>query len=109
LTATTMSKPNPRRDELRQSLTQLHTELAATSRVDAASMRLLREVLADIERLLGASGVAEASAHPAASVSSTAVSAPQRLEALAVEFEAWHPTLAGSLRQFVDLLGRAGL
>jgi hypothetical protein len=33
----------------------------------------------------------------------------QRLERLAVQFEADHPRLAGSLRQFVELCSRAGL
>jgi hypothetical protein len=32
-----------------------------------------------------------------------------RLEALAVVFEAEHPSLSASLREFIDLLGRAGL
>jgi hypothetical protein len=35
--------------------------------------------------------------------------AGSRLEALAVDFEAEHPSLAASLREFVALLGRAGL
>jgi hypothetical protein len=35
--------------------------------------------------------------------------AQSRLEALAVEFEAEHPSLSASLREFVDLLARAGL
>ncbi|MGH8256178.1 MAG: DUF4404 family protein [Steroidobacteraceae bacterium] len=102
-----MSKPDSRRHDLRQSLTRLHSELAGTPHLDAASLRLLHSVLEDIERLLGASGSTGEAAYSAAS--GTAVSAPQRLEALAVEFEARHPALAGSLRQFVDLLGRAGL
>ena len=102
-----MNKPDPPREALRQSLAQLHTQLAATPRVDESARRLLRQVLADIERLLGAYGSAEAAADPA--VARTAVSAPQRLRALAVEFDARHPPQAGSLRQFVDLLGGDGL
>ncbi len=102
-----MTKPDPPREALRQSLAQLHTQLAATPRVDESARRLLREVLADIERLLSVSGSAKVAADPAAS--RTAVSAPQRLQALAVEFDARHPALAGSLRQFVDLLGGVGL
>ncbi|HEX4025731.1 MAG TPA: DUF4404 family protein [Steroidobacteraceae bacterium] len=103
-----MSKSESARDQLRQSLTQLHAQLSATPRVDATARRLLREVLSDIERLLGASGDGRNEAGVAAAAGG-AVSAPQRLEALAVEFEARHPALSGALRQFVDLLGRAGL
>jgi Domain of unknown function (DUF4404) len=87
-------KPSP--DQLQRSLAQLHDVLVGTPRVDAASKQLLREVLDDIERLLG-SGAVEAA------------QSQSRLEALAVEFEAEHPSLSASLREFIDLLGRAGM
>ena len=35
--------------------------------------------------------------------------ATQRMESLAVKFEASHPDLAATLREAVDLLGKAGL
>ena len=109
--------------DLRATLARLHAELGRSPTVDAESRRLLAELSADIERVLGA---------PAATPVSSAVpvrpdpdpdpgsgTAPRpdpdaaghepRLEALAVRFEAQHPDLAGSLRQLVDLLGRAGI
>lgn len=106
-----MSKPNSTRTELQQSLERLHAELASTTRVSETSRRLLREVLADIERLLksGPSTDASSAAASRATESAAIDTAPRRLEALAVEFEAGHPTLAASLRQFVDLLGSMGL
>jgi hypothetical protein len=94
-------KPTP--DDLQQSLSQLHDVLVRTPRVDDSSKRLLREVLGDIDRLLSTSGTVPA-AGPAAPAESQS-----RLEALAVEFEAEHPSLSASLREFIDLLGRAGL
>jgi len=94
-------KPTP--DHLQQSLLQLHQQLVGTPRVDDASKRLLREVLSDIERLLD-----HHAAVAPAGASVRAQSLP-RLEALAVEFEAEHPALSAGLREFVDLLGRAGL
>jgi hypothetical protein len=98
-------KPTP--DYLQQSLSKLHQELAGTPRVDDSSKRLLRDVLGDIERLLG---TAPAAATASAATDAAAPAAPtSRLEALAVEFEAEHPSLSASLREFVDLLGRAGL
>jgi hypothetical protein len=83
-------------DNLRQSLTRLHADLSVTTRVDEAARGLLREVLSDIERLLR-----DDKAAAAASTS--------KLEALAVQFDSKHPALSASLREFVDLLGRAGL
>jgi Domain of unknown function (DUF4404) len=94
-------KPTP--DHLQQSLSQLHDVLVRTPSVDDSSKRQLREVLGDIERLLSASKAAPA-ALPAADAQSQS-----RLEALAVEFEADHPSLSASLREFIDLLGRAGM
>ena len=101
------SVASPEHKQLQQSLTRLHAELASAPRIDPASKKLLREVLADIERVLhepprASAEVRHKAEHPAGP------SAP-KLEALAIEFEAEHPTIAGSLRQLVDLLGRAGL
>lgn len=91
-----MSDSDSSPDGLRQSLTKLHADLSVTTRVDETSRRLLRDVLGDIERLLH-----EDKAAAAASTS--------KLEALAVQFDSNHPALSASLREFVDLLGRAGL
>jgi len=116
-----MDDLKPTADHLQQSLSQLHHQLVGTPRVDDASKRLLREVLGDIERLLdhgaAASAVAPGLASPAGTTSPTAPSALAatpahalpRLEALAVEFDAEHPALSAGLREFIDLLGRAGL
>lgn len=93
------------RAHLQRSLEELHAQLAGASGVDARSRALLHEVLEDIRRLL-----AESEKRPTERTAERSVqSAPARLSGLAVEFEARHPVLAGSLRQFVDLLGRAGL
>jgi hypothetical protein len=87
-------KPSP--DQLQRSLAQLHDVLVGTPRVDAASKQRLRDLLDDIERLLD-NGAVEAA------------QSQSRLEALAVAFEAEHPSLSASLREFIDLLGRAGM
>jgi hypothetical protein len=81
---------------LQQSLTRLHTQLSAAPKLDEASKRLLHEILSDIERVLN-------DQRPV-------VQAPRsRLEELAVRFDAGHPALSAGIREFVDLLGRAGL
>ncbi len=99
----TKRAPTQSHQSLQQSLARLHAELGAASRVDPKSRRLLRELLADIERILQ-----ETPPGPDSGARRAERSVP-RLEALAIEFEADHPGLAGSLRQLVDLLGRAGL
>ena len=74
---------------LQSTLAKLHQELSRAPQVDAESRRLLTAVLADAQRLT------DPDRH--------------RLEDLAVGFEAEHPRLAASVREFVDLLGRAGV
>lgn len=97
-----MNSPSPpTREELQESLRALHEELTRTAHIDAGSHHLLQQLLADMQRLLQDSEVP----HPA----SKAERPGRRLEGLAVQFEADHPRLAGSLRQFVELCSRAGL
>jgi len=95
-------------DDLREQLAKLHEELGAARQVDPGSAQLLTEIMNDIKRLterspgIGASGAAGAARD-------VKLSLPGRLERLAVDFEAQHPTLAASSRRLVDLLGKAGL
>ena len=88
-------------DSLRDQLTKLHGELANVRHVDPRSNQLMVEVLQDIQRLLEQQYATEA---PPANAS-----LPERLEKVAVQFEADHPTLAASSRRLIDLLGKAGL
>lgn len=83
---------------LQRALSALHTELARNTRLDEASRTALRGALSEIETRL-------AQPDPAAAMAA----APHGLNALAVGFEADHPSLAASLRQFIELLGQAGL
>jgi len=84
--------------DLRELLTQLHGRLGQAKSLDADGRKLLTTVLHDIESALKRS---DTDAAPAP--------ARQRLEALAVKFEADHPALADVLRQLVDALGKAGI
>jgi hypothetical protein len=88
---------------LREHLTQLHDELKGAKQVDPESAPLLSEIMQDIKRLMTPS--TEAHSGPI----STAESLPDRLEKIAVLFEADHPTLAASSRRLIDLLGKVGL
>jgi Domain of unknown function (DUF4404) len=75
-------------ESLRELLARLHDRLGKADSVDPESRELLAEVMEDIERALGKK---------------------QRLESLAVQFEADHPGLAQTLRQLADVLGKAGI
>jgi len=88
-------------DILRDQLTKLHEELTNVRHVDPRSSQLMVEVLQDIQRLLEQQRIPQA---PPANAS-----LPERLEKVAVQFEADHPTLAASSRRLIDLLGKAGL
>jgi hypothetical protein len=83
-------------EELRETLARLHQELQNTPSLDRESQQLVMEISADITRL-GRPGVASAADHSS------------RLESLAVRFESGHPALAASVRQIIDVLGKAGM
>lgn len=84
---------------LHQRLEALHAELAGTTSVDAGSREALIALLGDITRLLDKSAPASADEQPVG----------ERLEALALGFEAKHPALGTAIRQVVDALGKAGI
>jgi hypothetical protein len=86
-------------DSLREKLAQLHAELSDAHRADPEGHRPLGEILPEIKHLTEQS----------AAGGTTDASLPQRLEQVAVQFEANHPALAGSVRRIVDLLGEVGI
>ena len=79
---------------LHEALARLHSELQGAAQLDEESSKLLQAIAADVARLRGAGGE-----QPHIS----------KLEALAVRFETDHPTLAASLREIADALGRVGV
>lgn len=85
--------------DLRNKLSALHSELSRTSSVDPQAQALLVTLLDDITRLLGTS------------VQPAEEDAPltERLDGLAVQFEAEHPALSTAVRRVVDALGKAGI
>jgi hypothetical protein len=84
------------RQDLRELLSQLHARLDGAQSLENEERLQLITVLRDIEKVLGKQEETAARARP-------------HLEALAVKFEADHPALAESMRQLVDLLGKAGI
>lgn len=100
-------------DALRAQLAHLHEELGRLRQADPRSNQLLLEVLKDIQRLLEADHAGIAPGGPPAADARAPVPADrslsERLEKVAVQFEADHPTFAASSRRLIDLLGKAGL
>jgi hypothetical protein len=89
-------------EELRETHARLHAELAKAGQVDPESRRILAEIMQDISRLIDAPETAT----PPPTAGAGAV---ERLETVAVQFEAGHPALAANIRRFVDLLSKAGV
>jgi hypothetical protein len=87
-------------DSLRDRLAKLQAELTDAHQEDPAARRSLGEILPDIERMVGAQG---------ANAGAADASLPGRLEKVAVQFEAEHPTLAASARRLIDLLAEVGI
>jgi hypothetical protein len=85
--------------DLRRQIEAMHTELRQVDSVDPQSRTLLIELLGDITRLLEKSSPGPAEDHNLA----------ERLDELAVHFEAEHPSLGTALRRVVDALGKAGI
>lgn len=84
--------------ELKQQLTALHAKLENTRSVDLQTHELLVVLLGDITRLLGQPKSADEQQ-----------SLTERLDELAVQFEAEHPALGAAVRGLVDALGKAGI
>ena len=88
------------RNSLRDLVSQLHAEMSEALRADPQSRESLSDMMQDINRLID---------KPADPSSLAQASLPDRLERVAVQFEANHPTLAASARRLVDLLGEVGI
>ena len=95
---------------MRDQLSKLHEELGSVRHVDPRSKQLLSEVLEDIQRLLQPDrATAPQPGSSPLGIPTGDATLPERLEKVAVQFEADHPTLAASSRRLIDLLGKAGL
>jgi hypothetical protein len=100
-------------ETLRQLLARVHERLSTSSTIDPEARDMLATVMRDIDGALGKGasergGTGPVSAVPVSPDARVAANAP-RLEALAVRFEAEHPSIAQLLRQIGELLGQAGI
>jgi hypothetical protein len=86
-------------EQLRQTVTQLHEQLASLSSVDADDRRMLGEALDDIRRALDGGSVSKAQSD----------SFFRRLNEAARRFEDSHPTLSGAVGGLVDAIARLGI
>jgi len=83
-------------DRIRQTLKELHAELASADRVDPELETLLKDVDADIHKLLEPE-------------EDDPEGLRDRVEELAAAFAATHPRAEGFLRELVDTLGKMGI
>jgi hypothetical protein len=81
--------------DLSALLAELHARLKQARSLDPESRKMLATVSRDIEQALVNDDASAVATEP--------------VEALAVRFEADHPSLAGVLRQIMDTLGKAGI
>jgi hypothetical protein len=83
-------------DTVRARLAKLHAELEDAHQANPEAAERLGGVMPDVKRLAEGGGEHDASL-------------PERLEKVAVQFEADHPAIAGSVRRLVDLLAEVGI
>lgn len=86
-------------NSFRDHLAKLQAELTEAHRSDPKYGEALSKMMQDINNLMD----------KAESTPSADKSLSDRLERMAVQFEADHPTLAASARRLVDLLGEVGI
>jgi Domain of unknown function (DUF4404) len=86
---------------LRERLAKLYAELANAHQKNPATRQSLGEILPDVKRMV------DQPTGPAAQPIDASL--PERLERVAVQFEAEHPTLAASARRLIDLLNEVGI
>jgi hypothetical protein len=88
-------------ETLREHLAKLQSQLADIQHQgDPEARQSLGDLARDINRLID---------DPGSAASPPDASLPDRLERIAVRFEAAHPTLAASARRLVDLLSEVGI
>jgi hypothetical protein len=86
---------------VRERLAKLHAELSNVHQENPATRQSLGEILPDVKRVVDQPG--GLGKEPGIK------SLPERLERVAVQFEADHPTLAASARRLIDLLSEVGI
>jgi hypothetical protein len=85
-------------ETLRRQIAKLQAELTQAHQDNPAARDSLGDILPHIKRIAD---------QP--QTGATDASLTDRLEKVAVQFEADHPTLAASARRLIDLLGEAGI
>jgi hypothetical protein len=84
---------------LRERLSKLHADLANAHEENPATRQSLGDILPDVKRMVD---------QPTGSPP-TDKTLPDRLEKVAVQFEADHPKLAASARSLIELLSEVGI
>ncbi len=89
-------------EELRNTLTALHTQLSSIGEIDTETQAMLQTVTSDIQRLLEPNVTG-------AAVEESSDSLAERLRTTLIEFEARHPHVGGLLERITDGLSSMGI
>lgn len=93
-------------DELRETLQQLHTELASADEIDTKSLELLNQLTADVDRIV--SGTKDGSS-PEVADGDSEMSYSDQLRSMVSTFETRHPVVSGLLERLSDGLANLGI
>ncbi|HVA48913.1 MAG TPA: DUF4404 family protein [Pirellulales bacterium] len=92
--------------KLRATLVELRRELEAAGSLDADSLAMMRQVMADLEQAIARS---EEAGRPLDAQSAQRGSVVRRLGDAARGFESTHPMLSGAIGSVIDALAQMGI
>lgn len=95
-------------DELRETLRQLHAELAQADQIDTQSLELLNQLTADVDRIVLGKQPDSVGDQPM-STEGSELSYSDQLRSMVSTFETRHPVVSGLLERLSDGLANLGI
>ncbi|MEP3481204.1 MAG: DUF4404 family protein [Fuerstiella sp.] len=95
-------------DELRETLRQLHAELAQADQIDTQSLELLNQLTVDVDRIVLGKKMDSVGDQPIPTQGSE-LSYSDQLRSMVSTFETRHPVISGLLERLSDGLANLGI
>lgn len=95
-------------DELRETLRQLHAELAQAGQIDTQSLELLNQLTADVDRIVLGKQPNSVGDQPIPA-EGRELSYSDQLRSMVSTFETRHPVVSGLLERLSDGLANLGI